>query len=195
MSFSSHNSFFGHNASKEARRKRIEAYNAKHLGSKKTVGTSTAAKATSVVQQTIERSPTPIVLSKNSAADDQRTLAEKANSFADNIVNPENHPDKVDEEPLMKQASSDEPTEDDDDESQEDMDKEESPDSPTASAMAGSPNMVTPTTLQDVRSEESKIVETISPPNSIKPMDKESMEKFIEEQKAQQNTGLLCGCI
>jgi hypothetical protein len=186
------NSFFArlsrNGKAAEARRKKVEAFNKKHFGSSKKPQSESAAPQP--VEET--RSPTPVVV-KSASQTEERTLQEKMNSFADNIVNPENHP----EQPVTKQ-SSDEPTQEDDEESQEDFDNDdkvdvaESTDAPDAT----SPTSATSANLIDqVKSDESTKIETISPPNSIKPMEKEEMEKFIEEQRAQQNTGLLCGCI
>lgn len=178
----------GTGKSAELRRKKVEAYNKKHFGSSKQPQSEAAAPQP--VEET--RSPTPVVV-KSASKTEERTLQDQMNSFADNIVNPENHP----EQPVTKQ-SSDEPTEEDDEESQEDLDNDDKVDVAESSDArdATSPTSATSANLIDlVKSDESTKIDTIPPPNSIKPMDKEEMEKFIEEQRAQQNTGLLCGCI
>lgn len=164
---------------REARRKRVEEFNRKHYGKQTTI----VAKPVEEQPVVEERSPTPAVSKAESMGQSsvpERTLQDKVNSMMDNVVNPENHPEPV---PAVKSVPSDEPTDEDDEESQDDDDKDLT-DLPTAT-----------TGVPDVRSDESKVVETISPPLSIKPMDKETMEKFHEEQRAQQNAGFLCGCI
>jgi hypothetical protein len=147
-----------------------------------------------------ERSPTPVapvLVQEESPASAVPTpepvvatttgFQDQVNMIVDNVVNPENHPDPV---PAVKSSPSDEPTDEDDDDSQDDDDDDkELDDVPTTSTTGAFQSMV-----QDIRSEESKLIETISPPNSIKPI-KETMETFAEEQRAQQNAGYLCGCI
>jgi hypothetical protein len=142
-------------------------------------------------QQIIESVPTPVVTSP-----EEKSLLDKAASFADNVVNPEDHPE---DPPVTKQASSDEPTEDDDEESQDDLDNEDKDDAGESTAEPPSPTNMSPVSpqLNEMKSDDGNTttVETYSPPNLIKPMEKEDMEKFVAEQRAQAQTGLLCGCI
>jgi hypothetical protein len=188
------NSFFNSiKKARENRRRKIEEWHKKHQSSelKQTVKSSAVAKPVVEPQPVVESVPSPIATS----SPEEKTFLEKASSFADNIVNPENHP----EEPVTKQASSDDPTEDDDEESQEDLDNEDKDDAGDSTAEPPSPTNGSPLSplLDQIKSDDGNTttVTTFPPPNSIKPMDKEEMEKFIEEQRAQENTGLLCGCI
>lgn len=187
--------------SREARRKKIEDWHKADQAKKAARnGTKTVVVQKPVVQKPASVKPIeqPVVEERSTAQDvtkaenaeqrseeEQRTMEDKVNSMVDNIFNPENHPDPA--LAGVKANPSDEPTDEEDDDSQDDEDRAMD-DLPTNTT--GEPSMV-----PDVRSEESRLVETIPPPNSIKAMDKESMDKFTDDQRLQQNTGFLCGCI
>jgi hypothetical protein len=189
---------------KEIRRQKVIEYNNKNAIFGK-VGTAVKNKFTSTTTTTAAAAVAPVVAATQPVIEsvpeaavsspETKTLTDQVASFADNIVNPENHPD----EPVTKQ-SSDDPTEEDDEESQEDLDNEDKDEAGESTAEPPSPiNNMSPISplLDQIKSEDGNTttVETFSPPNSIKPMEKEDVEKFIAEQKAQANTGLLCGCI
>lgn len=160
---------------KEARQKAIDKYYAKEALEKKT-GTAAVTRV--------------IPAEKKEPVSEQSTTA-ALTSLVDNIINPENHPDEPKQTDKEKVLPEDAPT--DDEESEEDEDEEEeTPEKADDAPKTGESSQNAESLVLNVFSEESKVVETIPPPNSLK---REEMGSFIEDQKAQLNFSYLCGCL